>query len=236
MAAVIRKSSKWCYLCDNVLAKHDYKKHLEDHGDDWGNVTFSNTLTDVCKTKCKICGRAFSLSAMRGHTKSFHKITITEYKEKFNQPNYDILVKIFHKCGICGKPVLFDSDTIAVHLKNGDNHSIRELLKKKMQLNYGLLPKGGGEDPSQSKSFGTLFVHQQFWNFGQKREGVDQIQKFLGTFYPDFGEIRHKKCPKSSTKKISLRKSVPKVPKVWGVGGGLFQTVAGPGGFICLMS
>ena len=55
-----------------------------------------------------------------------------------------------------------------------------------------------GEGPSQSKSFGALFVHQQFWNFGQKMEGVDQIQKFLGTFYPDFGEIRPKKCPKSS--------------------------------------
>ena len=70
--------------------------------------------------------------------------------------------------------------------------------------------KGGG-DPRQSKSFGTLFVHQQ-------GGGVDQIQKFLGTFYPDFGEIWHKKCPKSSKKKISLQKSVPKVPKVWGGG------------------
>ena len=60
--------------------------------------------------------------------------------------------------------------------------------------------KGGGV-PRQSKSFGALFVHQQFGNFGQKRGGVDQIQKFLGTFYHDFGEIRHKKCPKSSKNK-----------------------------------
>ena len=29
--------------------------------------------------------------------------------------------------------------------------------------------KGGG-DPRQSKSFGTLFVQQQFWNYGQKKE------------------------------------------------------------------
>ena len=96
---------------------------------------------------------------------------------------------------------------------------LRDAPKKKMQLNYGLLPKGGGV-PRQSKNFGTLFVHQPFWNFGQKKGGgVDQIQKFLGTFYPDFGEIRPKKCPKSSKKKITLRKSILKVPKVW-VGGG----------------
>ena len=36
---------------------------------------------------------------------------------------------------------------------------VRELLIKKMQHTYGLLPR-------QSKSFGALFVHQQFWNFG----------------------------------------------------------------------
>ena len=60
--------------------------------------------------------------------------------------------------------------------------------------------KGGG-DPSQSKSFGTLFVHQT-------EGGMDQIQKFLGTFYPDFGD------PKVPNK-ISLRKSVQKLPKVW---------------------
>ena len=75
--------------------------------------------------------------------------------------------------------------------------------------------KGGG-DPRQSKSFGTLFVHQQFWNFGQKRGGVDQIQKFLGTFYPDFGEIRHKKCPKSSKKKSAYEKVSQKFRKSGG--------------------
>ena len=80
--------------------------------------------------------------------------------------------------------------------------------------------KGRGGVPRQSKSLGALFVHQQFCNFRLKRGGVDQIQKFLDTFYPDFGEIQHKKCPKSSGKKISLRKSAPKAPKLWGGGRG----------------
>ena len=59
----------------------------------------------------------------------------------------------------------------------------------------------------------------EFW--AEKGGGVDQIQKFLGTFYLDFGEIRPKKVPQKFQKKISLQKSVPKVPKVkWGGGGG----------------
>ena len=78
-----------------------------------------------------------------------------------------------------------------------------------MQITSGLLPKGRGGDPRQSKIFGTLFVHQQgggggdqiqkFWGtfcapqilefWAEKGGGVDQIQKKLGTFYPDFGEI-----------------------------------------------
>ncbi len=78
---------------------------------------------------------------------------------------------------------------------------------------------GGVGNVRKQKGFGGFCVCIFFCFFwGGGGGGVDQIQKFLGTFYPDFGEIRHKKCPKSSKKKISLRKSAPKVPKVWGGG------------------
>ena len=40
----------------------------------------------------------------------------------------------------------------------------------------------------------------------------------LGTFYPDFGEIRHKKCPKSSKKKSAYKK-VSQTFQKSGVGG-----------------
>ena len=84
-----------------------------------------------------------------------------------------------------------------------------------MQLNYGLLPKGGGGSEAIQKFWDTFCAPTilEFW--AEKGGGVDQIQKFLGTFYPDFGEIRHKKVPKKFQKKISLRKSAPNVPKVW---------------------
>ena len=124
MAVVNRHNSKWCYFCDIIVARNNYDQHMEEHAGDWEKVTFSNNLTEVCKTKCKMCGRAYILPVMRVHTKSAHKITITQYKEQFNQQFLYIIEKIFHKCGICGKPVLFDSDSIAVHLKNRDNHNV----------------------------------------------------------------------------------------------------------------
>ena len=57
----------------------------------------------------------------------------------------------------------------------------------------------------------------EFW---VEKGGVDQIQKFLGTFYPDFGEIQHKKCPKSSKKKSAYKKVPQKFPKSGGGRGG----------------
>ena len=80
--------------------------------------------------------------------------------------------------------------------------------------------KGGGGSEAIQKFWDT-FVHQPFWNFGQKKGGwVDQIQNFLGTFYPGFGEIWPKKCPKSSKKKSAYEKVSQKFQKFKKSGGG----------------
>ena len=89
-------------------------------------------------------------------------------------------------------------------------YSLGSFSKKNADYKWTSSKRGGG-DPRQSKSFGTLFVHQQ-------GGGVDQIQKFLDPFYPDFGEIRHKKCPKSSKKKSAYEKVPQKFQKSGGGG------------------
>jgi hypothetical protein len=63
-------------------------------------------------------------------------------------------------------------------------------------------------------------VHQPFWNFGQKKGGggVDQIQNFLGTFYPGFGEIWPKKVPQKFQKKSTYEKVSQKFQKFGGGG------------------
>ena len=70
------------------------------------------------------------------------------------------------------------------------------------------------------KVLGHFSYTNNFGILGRKGGGVDQIQKFLGTFYPDFGEIRHKKCPKSSKKKSAYEKVSQKFRKSGGGGGG----------------
>ena len=70
--------------------------------------------------------------------------------------------------------------------------------QKKCSLIMDFFQKGGGGSEAIQKFWDTFCAPTilEFW--AEKGGGVDQIQKFLDTFYPDFGEIRHKKCPKSS--------------------------------------
>ena len=77
--------------------------------------------------------------------------------------------------------------------------------------------KGGGV-PRQSKSFGTLFVHQKFWNFRQKRGGVDQIQKFLNTFTLILVKFYTNSAPKFPGKKLAYEKVSQKFKKSGGGG------------------
>ena len=42
-------------------------------------------------------------------------MTITEYKEKYGT-TYKLIERVYHKCGICGASMLFDSDAIAGHV------------------------------------------------------------------------------------------------------------------------
>ena len=88
-----------------------------------------------------------------------------------------------------------------------------------MQLNYGLLPKGGGGDPRQSKSFGTLFVHQQFLNFGQKRGGLTKSNSFWTLFTLILVKYDTKSAPKVPGKKSAYEKVSQKFQKSGGWGG-----------------
>merc|ERR1719394_500414 len=45
-------------------------------------------------------------------------MVITEYKNRFNQHYFDMVVKVFHRCGICQEIILLDSDYVASHLQS----------------------------------------------------------------------------------------------------------------------
>ena len=102
--------------------------------DDPSNCRISDNLADSCKTLCKICGEAFFLTGMRSHTLMKHRIQITRYKQ-IHGP-FEIIEKVFHKCYLCGKIVLLDSDSLGGHIKG--THKMKEKAYKEEYCNYAV--------------------------------------------------------------------------------------------------
>ena len=98
--------------------------------DDVTQDMISNDLADYVLVKCMLCGAHKTMTSLRAHTKSVHKVTITEYKEQFGQ--LVPVKRVMHRCGICKELVLLDSDQIASHLKS-PGHSITH---KNYNANY----------------------------------------------------------------------------------------------------
>jgi len=94
------------------------------------NCKLSDDLADSCRTYCKICGESFTLTNMRSHTKFDHDLQITRYKEKYGQ--FEIIEFVYHKCHICGKIVLLDSDAMGGHIKGIHKMKEREYKEKYM--------------------------------------------------------------------------------------------------------
>lgn len=105
------------------------KGFLSDYA---SNCRVSDNLADSCRTLCKICGEAYVLTRMRTHTLAKHNIQITKYKE-IHGP-FEIIEKVFHKCYICGKLVLLDSDWLGGHIKG--THKMKEKEYKDKYCNY----------------------------------------------------------------------------------------------------
>jgi len=97
----------------NCYSTH-FLERIQDR-DCHGNLV-SNDFADYTLVECKICLIHTPMTRLRSHTKSAHKVTITEYKAQFG-PDLVPIVPVYHRCGICEELVLLDSDHIAVHLK-----------------------------------------------------------------------------------------------------------------------
>ena len=85
-----------------------------------------------------------------------------------------------------------------------------------MQINYGLLPKGGAVR-GNPKVLGHFLCTNHFGILGRKGEGgIDQIQKFASTFSQIFGELGHKKVPKKFQKNLTFAKVLKFQGGGWG--------------------
>jgi len=100
---------------------------------DESELKLSNDMADACRTHCKLCDDAVKLVAMRNHTRKRHGMTITQYKAQFGV-EYQIIEKIFHKCGICEKVIILCSDSVATHLKTPGHNMSHKLYNQKFMV------------------------------------------------------------------------------------------------------
>ena len=92
--------------------------HQASHEEEIKQMKLSSDMKEVVVTNCKVCQKPFNLTRMRSHTRTAHGMTITEYKERYNQHYYDPIQLVLHRCGICPEYLLLDSDVVAQHLKS----------------------------------------------------------------------------------------------------------------------
>ena len=92
--------------------------HQASHEEEIKQMKLSSDMKDVVVTNCKVCQKPFNLTRMRSHTRTAHGMTITEYKERYNQHYYDPIQLVLHRCGICPEYLLLDSDVVAQHLRS----------------------------------------------------------------------------------------------------------------------
>ena len=109
-------------LKENILKKKCRKQAEKQSSRDSKGVLISNDLADYVMTECHVCGIQKPMTFLRAHTKSAHKLTITEYKQRFGA-QLEMVEKVLHECALCQELIILDSDHIAVHLKK-PGHSI----------------------------------------------------------------------------------------------------------------
>ena len=99
-----------------------------------GPKIFSNDMKDCCKHRCRLCNKVYTLTAMRGHCKMIHQMSIKEYQFRYGNVRDMIEVVMWHKCQICNNDFLLDSDEIHKHANIRHRMSLREYTQKFLVL------------------------------------------------------------------------------------------------------
>ena len=99
-----------------------------------GPKIYSNDMKDCCKHRCRICHKVYTLTAMRGHSKMIHQMSIKEYQFRHGNVRDMIEVVMWHKCQVCNKDFLLDSDEIHKHANIKHKMSLREYTQKFLVL------------------------------------------------------------------------------------------------------
>merc|ERR1719318_1820509 len=126
----VNGKTEHCHLCDEKFRLENEESvamHNLQHKEELEGIKFSNNMKDAVKTICKLCNVQQAMSRMREHTKKAHNVHVSEYKARYNiisDRGYEMVERIFHRCGICSHPFPLDSDLVAGHIrKHGITHA-----------------------------------------------------------------------------------------------------------------
>jgi len=179
---------------------------------DEGDCKLSDDLADSVKTLCQICQLPVTLTGMRSHTLLKHEIQITKYKELYGP--FQIIEHIFHKCHLCGKILLLDSDAMGGHIKG--IHKMKERDYKTRFMTYqaasrsdsgGIIEDNKTSAPNVEYDFKTTFPDFEYaCNLKHcelcGREGVkvplEQLEEKSNNEFNDFGKL----CAKTDTEEF----------------------------------
>ena len=120
---------------------------------------FSNDPTNCVKIFCCMCDQVVTVTGLRKHVKSHHKITLTQYKQLYGNHKKQIVQLVFHKCFFCKKSLLLDTDEISSHLKK-----VHQVMYKDYMVTYmGRKMEAGGKDTLSS-------IKNSIENTGEERQ------------------------------------------------------------------
>jgi len=128
-----------------------FNEDYEDEEDEDGNArVFSSDYAEVCKYKCNICGLDIDTEKLKSHMTSNHDSEVEDTKRPYD-------VKTWHRCGICGKAVVFTRVRLRYHVITEHSMTIQDYNEgymntaRKGGMKAGR-PFGGGRGRSRRPS------------------------------------------------------------------------------------
>ena len=114
-----------------------FQMESDDEDDDSENKVYSNDYNEVCKFRCGVCGLNIDTEKYKNHINTNHdpsEVVEVDYGE--SKRPYD--VKTWHRCGICGKSVVFTRVRLRYHVITDHSMAIQDYNDQYM------IKRGGG--------------------------------------------------------------------------------------------
>ena len=119
---------------------------------------FSSDPSNTCQTFCCVCDKVVPLSSMKNHAKTWHKMTITEYKDLFGHPKKQILHPVYHSCALCQRAMLFDPDEMYKHLNKKHKISYKEYSTKYLGQQQGKISTTQQKNTDRNKNLSLVVI------------------------------------------------------------------------------